>query len=92
MSGQRQREDELLRLLDLAVWGFAGEPQRCSRCNAGRFTEDHSPTCPMPAQVIVPANDIIDRRSRGRVTNPATDQRIQKAIQRRAAEKGAPRG
>lgn len=72
----RQRTEELLRVLDLAIWGFVGEPQRCARCNAARFTEEHSPTCPMPAQVIVPANAIIERLSHGRVVNRRLDQRL----------------
>lgn len=44
---------EALRLLDIAVWGFEGEPRRCSRCGRDEG-DDHSPTCPMPAQVLEP--------------------------------------
>jgi hypothetical protein len=57
------RDDEWRRLLDLAVWGFEGEPQKCQRCGAYRFNEEHSPTCPMPAKVIEPANVLLDRLS-----------------------------
>jgi len=37
----------LREALDQAVWGFAGEPRRCSRCNCDEGGE-HSETCPMP--------------------------------------------
>ena len=71
-----ERDDEWRRLLDIAVWGFEGEPQRCSRCNAERYAGAHSETCPMPAEVIVPANKLLDRLSHGRVTDRRWDMRL----------------
>lgn len=41
------RLDALEAALDEAVWGFAGEPRRCSRCSYDEG-DGHSPTCPMP--------------------------------------------
>lgn len=55
------RDREWQRLLELAIWGFEGEPQRCSRCNACRFVDEHSETCPMSREVIQPANAILDQ-------------------------------
>ena len=56
--------------------GFEGEPQQCSRCGAVRGTNLHSLTCPMPEQVIKPANVLLERLSHGRVTSRRLDMRL----------------
>ena len=76
----RDREMKWQRLLEIAVWGFEGEPEKCARCGAFRFVDDHTETCPMSEEVIQPANRLIDERDtdavRGRVTNRRLDMRL----------------